>query len=205
MAGDAAVRAIIDELTQRHGGREALGVSGAAVVIQIASLLASGTLGASDARTIASLQELLPAPVAPKAAPGTWDISGLDDPDFGNILSAACRSLGGERVVDPSTGAIRIPYFNMTPEAVARIERILEDDVRLREECARATAALVAARAALEGRNLAAQDAVRPDPASAGSARGPAKVVALRLRTPQEADDCKPVFKPDGYVVPGEG
>jgi hypothetical protein len=207
MAADATVRAIADELAARYGGREALGLSGCSVVFQIASLLAGG-LDAAGARTVAALREMLPPPVAPKVpAPGLWDVASLDDHDFGNVMSAACHAFGGERVVGDD-GVIRIPALSITAETLERIERVIVENERLRSEVSRATAALEAARAALEGRNLAAlQDAVRSDPASMGSARGPRAdvVVPLRPRTPQESPDCAPLEATSNYDHLGIG
>jgi hypothetical protein len=197
MADDATIRAIADELTQRHGGREALGVSGTAIIFQVASLLAGGAMTRADAATVEALIALLPAAEGRQVeATAKWNLESLSEEDFGNLVSIAARA-GVLVVREDGLGIPPLPdgartVADLVAEltdtrrrawaAEEELHRVRSELVRVEDELTKHRAALTEVAKALaeaEAKSGAAADGNAPaNSAEVGN------VVPLRPRTP---------------------
>jgi hypothetical protein len=210
---------ILDELVERHGGDAALGMSGLAVVRQIAALLAAENLDATGARTIASLQSLLPGqPDEADLAVDEWDLTRLSDAELA-VLQDTLASIGArcqttERL--PGIGDRLIESYRAHERTLSELatERELRNRaetsmhsarselVRVEQELSRHRSALQeVAKALAESEAKAGKVAGEGAPAAApGAGEAHANVVKLvRPRTPAESPDCEPVTDRTDY------
>jgi hypothetical protein len=205
-ADGGTVRAIADELTERHGGCELLGVSGRAIVFQIASLLA-GDMNRTDAATIAALKGLLPVPAeADEADLASLDLSRLSDAELealSSVLSDVAAKCATTTAL-PTFSDRLVASFGERDRVVAELaaERRLRwdqqsalDEARrsaavAEGEAARLRAALAEAAGAIAAAKAAAGTSSAEN-APAGSAEAPGANV-VRLRPPGECQECNP-------------
>src|SRR5262249_18206654 len=87
MSDDASMLMVFDDLCARHGG-EALSVADKAIIRKLALLLTSDD---PNAGAIAALTALLPAPGAAGAPADGWNLSALEEHEFGTLIALAAK------------------------------------------------------------------------------------------------------------------
>jgi hypothetical protein len=203
--------AILDELVTRHGGDRVLGLSGLAVLRQVAALLSAGDLDASGATTIASLTSLLPPLPGPTDEESTWDLSRLTDQQLADLDALAKQACGGEpRAESAVEETLRRAADQLTELTSERTKRWAAEDEahELRSRLCRIETELQQHQDALRevAKALAASEegkrASAADDAPAASASAGDNVVRLR---PSEAPDCQPCLAPAGRFHPDIG
>jgi hypothetical protein len=209
---------ILDELVVRHGGDEKLGLSGLAVCRSIASLLASDDLDAAGARTIASLQSLLPGqPDEADLAVDEWDLGRLGDDELQALqtmlesVAARCRTAEPLPTLSDKLCEVHASYQRTLSELASerelrnRTETSMHASrselVRVEQDLAKHRAALTEVARALAEAEAAGKAADEDASyASPGGPNGTATVVKLvRPRTPAESPDCEPVTDVSNY------
>jgi hypothetical protein len=191
--------AIYAELCEQHG---AVTTAHKAIVRRIAALLAADDLDRSDAATIASLTALLPAAPGKAAEASGWPLLfELSEDDFGNLISLACRA-GAFRC--PEGGSVSIaplPAEALVARAGETIEVLRRDLADTKAALAEVSRLLVEARAGAAGAGSSVVARSSPSsadiPPAAISRASRANVV--RLRSPAEADDCRPLDRVSDY------
>lgn len=213
---------LYDAIVSGRGGVEAFSTVQREIAWSLVKVLAAmrtvdGAASGRLAGSIAALEALLPPAVDQRAeaAPlaDRWNIGGLDECDFGNVLGAACHTFGGQNVV-LHDGTIDIPLPAVSlPDLVARYEALRAENVELREQ-------LRAAKAALDAKDLPSliaglRNAPREPAGEPGGDGGPEAPVATenappaarrRPGAPREMPAPTPSSDPDmtvGGVVAG--
>jgi hypothetical protein len=201
---------ILDELIVRNGGDEKLGLSGLAVCRSIAALLSSDELDGSAAKTIASLQSLLP-PLVVEVAPSSWDFEQLSEADFGHLLSFAARAgaaTDGANIaplpVEEALLRAGEQLAELTSERQRRwdAERMLDE---ARTELAKHRQALEEV-ARLLAESEARSGAAAGEDAPVASAEAPeGNLVHFRPRPACEVQECNPSPQSDYSHLDGNG
>jgi hypothetical protein len=214
----ADVETIFAELCEQHGGDE-LSTAHKAVIRRIAGLLASDDLDRSDAATVASLQALLPPAPSKAAEASGWPLlDELSEDDWGDLVSLACRAgafrcvEGGSVSIAPLSAEALLARANETIEG---LKRDLADTKSAMSELAGQLVALRGDGAGALGSSgvlghppsadIAPEAVLRAPPGgdkginSVDTPLGAPDGNVVRLRTPQEADDCKPLDRVSDY------